>query len=119
MKIKFVFIISLFFLTSCWGDSSTGNNSNDSNSNSDIKVENKTCFCEYCGKKFHTVEDLAANLCKRHPDGAYSGKHKLYEGRIKKTYECAFCGKEAKSIADLTANKCKHSPTGGNHRPRL
>ena len=107
---KLVFTIFIIFLTSCWGDVSTVNSSNDSYSSREIKesdVENETYFCEYCGKKFHSVKDLAANLCK------------LYEGRVRKTYECVYCGKEAKSIADLTANKCKHSPMGGNHRPRL
>lgn len=122
MMTKLVFAIFIIFLTSCWGDTSTVDSSNDNYSSREIKgsdVENEAYFCEYCGKKFHSVKDLAANLCKRHPDGAHGGKHKLYEGRVRKTYECVYCGKEAKSIADLTANKCKHSPMGGNHRPRL
>ncbi|MCR2005403.1 hypothetical protein [Bacteroides acidifaciens] len=122
MMTKLVFAIFIIFLTSCWGDTSTVDSSSDNYSSREIKgsdVENETYFCEYCGKKFHSVKDLAANLCKRHPDGAHGGKHKLYEGRVRKTYECVYCGKEAKSIADLTANKCKHSPMGGNHRPRL
>ena len=123
MMTKLVFVIFIFLLTSCWGETSTVvTASNDSYSSHEIKesnVENRIYFCEYCGKKFHSIKDLATNLCKRHPDGAYNGRHKLYEGRTKKFYECVYCGKDAKSIADLTANKCKYSPIGGSHRPRL
>lgn len=121
MMTKLVFVIFIIFLISCWRDVSTVD-LNDNYSSREIKesdVENETYFCEYCGKKFHSIKDLVANLCKRHPGRVHGGKHKLYEGRVRKTYECVFCGKEAKSIADLTANKCKHSPMGGNHRPRL
>lgn len=116
---KLVFTISIIFLTGCWGGASLQNDGYSSREIKESDVESGVYFCEYCGKEFHSIKDLATNLCKRHPDGVYSGKHKFYEGRTKKAYECVYCGKDAKSIAELTANKCKYSPSGENHRPKL
>lgn len=122
MMKKFVFAILVVVLSSCWGDAPTTNSNNENFSNYNVsngEMANEKHFCEFCGKEFHSVRDLVANSCKRHPEGVNEGSHKLYEGSIKKRYSCVYCGKEAKSIANLTVNKCKHSPIGGNHKPKL
>jgi hypothetical protein len=55
MMTKLVFVIFIFLLTSCWGETSTVvTASNDSYPSHEIKesnVENRIYFCEYCGKK--------------------------------------------------------------------
>lgn len=121
MMKKFILIGCVVFLTSCFGGASTAPSNNGDRSDNNIEEceKNDIYFCEYCGKMFHSVKDLSVNSCKRHPNGANEGCHKLYEGSLKRKYECVYCGKEAKSISDLTVNKCKYSPMGGNHKPRL
>lgn len=32
-------------------------------------------YCEYCGKKFSSLQPLTASSCPRHPDGFCKGKH--------------------------------------------
>lgn len=112
---KLIEIILLSILTSCIGVGSS--NSEISNSNIDSKKEKY--YCEYCGKEFDSIRDMAINSCKKHPDGILAGSHKLYEGSTNKEwYECKYCGKRAKSIFDLASNKCRYAPNEGWHRPR-
>ena len=37
-------------------------------------------YCKYCGQKFPTISSLTSGKCIKHPDGAYEGRHALYEG---------------------------------------
>lgn len=116
---KLVEIVLLSVLASCIGIENS--NSKISNNNSDFSSANKKeeYYCEYCGKKFDSIRDMAINSCKKHPDGILAGSHKLYEGSTNKEwYECKYCGKRAKSIFDLTSNKCRYAPNEGWHRPR-
>lgn len=115
---NWVDIILLLFLTSCMG---IGNSNSEIVNNTGLDIANKKeiFYCEYCGKKFDSIQDMAINSCKKHPEGILAGPHKLYEGSThKEWYECKYCGKRAKSIAELVSNKCKYAPNGGWHRPR-
>lgn len=79
-------------------------------------------YCEYCGKKFTSVNTLTANNCIRHPNGQLKGKHKLYEGSEKKQYICKYCGQKFSSLTTLTGNNCIRHPNGqlkGKHSPAL
>ena len=107
----------LLMLTSCFN---AGNGDTDLNivSNRSSLSEKNEYYCEYCGKKFDNIRDMAINSCKKHPYGILAGSHKLYEGKVKEWYECKYCGKRAKSIVDLVSNKCKYAPDKGWHRPR-
>ena len=120
MKINYIgIILMIVLLSSCWG-SSGSNSSTYHTANKEVHSRHKEKYtCEYCGKEFGNIQDMAINSCKKHPDGIYEGSHKLYEGSTKSRYECKYCGKTAKSIYDLVSSKCKHSPNDGWHRPRL
>lgn len=77
-------------------------------------------YCEYCGHKAASVAALTAADCFRHPEGAYKGKHKLYEGSEKEQYTCKYCGIKRESIAALVNGSCYRHPGGiykGKHVP--
>lgn len=79
-------------------------------------------YCEYCGHKASSIQNLTGNNCPRHPNGSYKGKHKLYEGDEKSQYICKYCGHKASSIQNLTGNNCPRHPDGnykGKHAPAL
>jgi DNA-directed RNA polymerase subunit RPC12/RpoP len=79
-------------------------------------------YCEYCGDRFSSVSSLTASDCRRHPNGTYKGKHKLYEGTEKSKYTCKYCGDQFNSISSLTASDCRRHPNGtykGKHAPAL
>ena len=79
-------------------------------------------YCEYCGEKSSSVSMLTMKRCFRHPNGAYKGSHKPYEGREKSQYECKYCGKKSSSISMLTQSLCFRHPDGANkgrHAPML
>lgn len=79
-------------------------------------------YCEYCGTSASSVSSLTGGSCQRHPNGAYKGKHKLYEGSEKSKYTCKYCGTSASSIASLTGGSCQRHPDGaykGKHAPAL
>ena len=120
MKIYYIGIILITVMfSSCW-ESSYSNSSTSCMVNKEVDGRLKEKYiCEYCGKEFDNIQDMAINSCKKHPNGTYEGSHKLYEGNSKSIYECKYCGKTAKSIFDLVSSKCKHSPNNGYHRPRL
>ncbi len=71
-------------------------------------------YCEYCGQKFSSVSSLTGSNCSRHPDGAYKGRHKLYEGDEKSQYTCKYCGQKFSSISSLTGSSCYRHPDGAN-----
>ncbi len=79
-------------------------------------------YCEYCGSKFSSVQQLTAVPCQRHPDGQFKGKHKLYEGSEKSQYTCKYCGSKFSSLQQLTSVPCQRHPDGqfkGKHAPAL
>jgi DNA-directed RNA polymerase subunit RPC12/RpoP len=79
-------------------------------------------YCKYCGTKMPNISSLTAATCQRHPNGANSGRHVLYEGDEKDEYNCKYCGSRAFSISSLVANTCPRHPTGANkgrHEPSL
>lgn len=79
-------------------------------------------YCEYCGAKYTSVSSLTVNSCRRHPNGANQGKHKLYEGGEKSQYTCKYCGVNSSSLSSLTVNSCRRHPDGpnkGKHSPAL
>lgn len=79
-------------------------------------------YCEYCGQKFASVQQLTAGNCQRHPNGSCKGKHKLYEGSEKPQYTCKFCGQKSPTLMQLTAGNCYKHPNGvckGKHSPAL
>lgn len=79
-------------------------------------------YCEYCGTKHSSVNNLTSLMCFRHPDGPNKGRHKLYEGTEKSRYTCKYCGTTNSSIANLTAIPCSRHPLGSNkgkHAPAL
>ncbi|MBP5452663.1 MAG: hypothetical protein J6Y16_10550 [Treponema sp.] len=66
------------------------------------------------------MSSLTGNTCPRHPDGAYKGRHKPYEGNEKAQYSCKYCGRQYSSISSLTGNTCPRHPCGaykGSHSP--
>ena len=78
--------------------------------------------CERCGQKAASVAALTSGSCFRHPDGAYKGRHKLYEGGEKSSYTCKHCGQKAPSIVALVNGSCFRHPDGvykGRHAPAL
>ena len=79
-------------------------------------------YCEYCGKKYSSVQSLTAGWCSRHPNGINKGKHKLYEGSEKQEYTCKYCGRSYNNLTMLTAGWCNRHPNGinkGRHAPSL
>ncbi len=79
-------------------------------------------YCEYCGQKFSSVSSLTSGRCQRHPDGAFKGRHKLYEGAEKDKYTCKYCGAQSSSLSSLTSGYCQRHPNGyfkGRHVPAL
>jgi len=79
-------------------------------------------YCRNCGQRFSSIASLTAASCFRHPDGAYKGKHQLYEGSEKSRYTCKYCGQTYSSISSLTAGSCFRHPNGsykGKHCPAL
>ncbi len=79
-------------------------------------------YCEYCGTKHSSVNNLTSIPCSRHPDGPNKGRHKLYEGTEKSRYTCKYCGTTNSSIANLTSVPCSRHPLGSNkgkHAPAL
>jgi len=79
-------------------------------------------YCEYCGYKTSSVQQLTAVTCSRHPDGQNKGHHKLYEGGEKSQYVCKYCGYKASTIQQLTGGSCSRHPNGqnkGHHSPAL
>ena len=85
-------------------------------------MEKKNFYCEYCGHKFPSVRILTSSPCPRHPDGAYKGSHKLYEGTEKSQYTCKYCGHQFNTILQMCAAPCPRHPKGsykGNHAPAL
>lgn len=79
-------------------------------------------YCEYCGHKSSSVSVLTGGSCSRHPNGAYKGKHILYEGSEKTSYTCKYCGHKSSSISGLTGGSCSRHPDGaykGKHAPAL
>lgn len=91
-----------------------------------VNVEQKrkemNYYCERCGQRYGDITTLTAGNCLRHPDGAYKGKHKLYEGTEKTKYTCKYCGQQYPSIQALTSANCYRHPDGaykGKHLPSL
>ncbi len=85
-------------------------------------MSNQKFYCEYCGADYTSVQALTRNKCSRHPEGAYKGNHKLYEGGEKSKYTCKYCGSTFSTISSMTRNKCTRHPNGvnkGNHSPAL
>ena len=85
-------------------------------------ADKKNYYCEYCGQKFASVSSLTSGRCQRHPDGAFKGRHKLYEGTEKEKYTCKYCGMQSNSISSLTSGRCQKHPNGyfkGRHTPAL
>lgn len=85
-------------------------------------MEKKNYYCEYCGHKFPSVQQLASATCPRHPDGPNRGRHKLYEGSEKSSYTCKYCGKKFPSIMVMVGGTCPYHPNGsnkGSHSPTL
>lgn len=120
MKKYLILVLGVVFLmTGCWEVGSNNGSTNNIKYEEAKSYSKQKNFCEYCGKEFDNIRDMAINSCKKHPDGIYEGSHKLYEGSIKSKYECKYCGKKEKTIYDLVSSKCKHSPYGGWHIPRL
>lgn len=79
-------------------------------------------YCEYCGYKAASVQELTAMNCIRHPLGLNKGKHKVYEGAEKAQYTCKYCGFQAGTIQALTGMNCIRHPAGANkgkHSPAL
>lgn len=79
-------------------------------------------YCKYCGHKAHSIINLTAVSCVRHPNGTHKGKHVLYEGAEKNEYFCKYCGQKGKTILNLTAVSCVRHPKGtnkGKHEPAL
>lgn len=79
-------------------------------------------YCEYCGQKFSSVNQLTNCTCVRHPLGAHKGKHKLYEGAEKTRYTCKYCGQSFPTINQMTNCTCVRHPNGahkGKHAPAL
>jgi DNA-directed RNA polymerase subunit RPC12/RpoP len=79
-------------------------------------------YCEYCGQKFLSVNNLTSMNCSRHPNGSGKGKHKLYEGSEKSKYTCKYCGQQFLSVSSLTSMNCSRHPNGsgkGKHAPAL
>ena len=79
-------------------------------------------YCKYCGQKFPTISSLTSGSCMRHPDGAYKGRHALYEGSEKSQYVCKYCGQKFSTISSLTSGSCMRHPDGaykGKHSPAL
>lgn len=80
------------------------------------------CFCEYCGREFPDVRQLASASCSYYPDGPNQGKHKLYEGGEKSRYTCKYCGRTFSSLMQLVTAPCSFHPNGtnnGRHSPAL
>lgn len=85
-------------------------------------TDKQNYYCEYCGQKFASVSSLTSGRCQRHPDGAFKGRHKLYEGSEKEKYTCKYCGIQSNSISSLTSGRCQKHPNGyfkGRHAPAL
>lgn len=79
-------------------------------------------YCEYCGRKFSSVQELTNQNCANHPSGFCKGKHKLYEGSEKTMYTCKYCGKQFRTIQEMTNINCSGHPNGfckGKHSPAL
>jgi hypothetical protein len=74
-------------------------------------------YCKYCGTKAGSISSLTSSSCYRHPDGANTGRHALYEGSEKSQYTCKHCGTTAGSISSLTASSCYRHPDGSNKGP--
>lgn len=79
-------------------------------------------YCEYCGQKYGSINQLTLVSCQRHPNGPHKGKHKLYEGSEKSKYSCKLCGQSYNSISQMTLVTCPRHPQGshkGKHAPAL
>ena len=79
-------------------------------------------YCEYCGYKAPSVQILTGGQCGKHPNGAFKGYHKLYEGSEKSQYTCKYCGKKYPSLQILCGSQCGKHPNGafkGMHAPAL
>lgn len=79
-------------------------------------------FCEYCGRQFSDVRQLAAGTCSYHPAGCNRGRHKLYEGRSTGPYTCKYCGRTFSSLMQMVTAPCTYHPNGcnkGKHAPAL
>ena len=79
-------------------------------------------YCEYCGKKYPSPQQLLSHGCTKHPNGSLKGKHKLYEGSEKSKYTCKYCGKQYSSIQQMVSGVCSKHPNGANkgkHAPAL
>ena len=79
-------------------------------------------YCEYCGKKYSSPQQLLSGVCAKHPNGANKGKHKHYEGSEKSKYTCKYCGKQYSSIQQMVSGVCSKHPNGANkgkHAPAL
>ena len=81
-----------------------------------------TYYCKHCGQHFSSVTALSNQPCPRHPNGAYRGRHVLYEGGEKETYTCKHCGQRFRSISAMSVQPCPRHPNGsykGKHSPAL
>jgi hypothetical protein len=79
-------------------------------------------YCEYCGSKSSSIQNLTSGSCVCHPSGPNKGKHKLYEGSEKDKYFCKYCGQSHSSLHTLTSGHCVKHPLGpnkGKHAPAL
>ena len=79
-------------------------------------------YCEYCGRSFPDVRQLASAPCAYHPDGTNRGRHKLYEGSEKSRYTCRYCGTQFSTIMQMVTAPCAYHPKGtnkGRHSPAL
>lgn len=79
-------------------------------------------ICKHCGREFKDIKILVTQGCIRHPDGAFKGKHELYEGGKKEKYMCKYCGRYFKDFSQLTIQKCLRHPNGafkGKHEAAL
>ena len=79
-------------------------------------------YCEHCGQKFSSVQQLVSGSCSKHPDGHGKGKHKLFEGGEKSKYTCKYCGQQFSTLQQLVNGSCSKHPNGhgkGKHAPSL
>lgn len=82
----------------------------------------RSFYCQHCGFKAGSIQSLTSGKCLRHPGGAFSGPHMLYEGSENDTYFCKYCGSKSGDLRSLTSGKCLRHPNGafkGYHAPAL
>ncbi len=119
--LSILLLLTISFGTNAVGEERTVDNDATNQLNYTTMADQKF-YCEYCGNDFSSVQSLTRNKCAYHPDGAYKGYHKLYEGSEKSKYTCKYCGNQYNTIRTLTSCKCPKHPQGagkGWHAPAL